>query len=98
MINAQVQHARKKGVHSSRLVPYVRKQLGAHLNVVRLDSEANPQCSVPCVLCRKQIITFGLRVRCITKTGEVFCGFLDDDEAPRSKLTSGQRRRIHSTK
>ena len=94
MIDAFVRQARKKGVKEHRLIHFVRREVGTHINVLRFDSEANPQCSVPCVLCRTQLIKFGISVRCITPSGECFSGALDDETAPKSKLTSGQRRRM----
>mmetsp|Transcript_2112 Transcript_2112/g.4831 ORF Transcript_2112/g.4831 Transcript_2112/m.4831 type:complete len:103 (-) Transcript_2112:23-331(-) len=95
MIEEKIRIGRKKGIPKHRLIQYVRGQMDGSINILRFDSTANPQCSVPCVFCRKVLIKFDISVRCIGPSGESFCGNLQDDAAPVSKLTSGQKRRMH---
>jgi len=69
--------------------------MGNTLTVVRPRANGSLGCSVPCVMCRRELLRFELRVKCVTEDGEWFEGRLDEPGAPRSKLTSGQKKAIY---
>jgi hypothetical protein len=54
--------------------------------------------STPCVLCRRALLTFGVRVHCKTSDGGWFHGRLDEPGAPRSMPTSRQQRELFQSK
>lgn len=47
-------------------------------------------CSIPCHLCRRQIVEMDMTVHAVTNSGTWFHGKLTDDAAPPSKFTHGQ--------
>jgi hypothetical protein len=46
--------------------------------------------SVPCVLCRRELVKFDFDVHMVKEDGSMFVGKLTDDDAPASKPTSVQ--------
>lgn len=64
-------------------------------------------CSIPCVMCRKKLIEFGIQVHVVVQDGKSgmdgksgrdaswFHGRLTDADAPASKPTSGQIKRLN---
>lgn len=92
MIDHYVVNARKNGVPSHRLISHVRKKIGNNINILRMDSTAEPRCSFPCIFCRKVLEKFDITVTCIDKNGSVFVGKMTDDNIQDSSFTSGQKR------
>lgn len=90
LLNNWLDKAKKKGVPSHRTIYWIRRKMGPDIVTWRLTSDGSHGCSVPCVYCRQEIIKFDLRVTCCTGKNKWFCGFLTDDDAPESKMTSGQ--------
>lgn len=86
--------AKKKGVPSHKVIPWIRKQVRT-LIIHRVRKDGKITCSVPCTWCRKEINKYGLRVSCIKADGSVFKGYMTDSNAPESKLTSGQMRKFN---
>jgi len=84
--------ARRHGVASHATAAWLHRKTGGTVTVVRPRSDGSLGCSVPCVRCREVIVRYRLRVRCITEDGALFEGYLDDIDAPESKLTTGQKR------
>ena len=60
--------------------------------MVRPRSDGLLGCSVPCVVCRAQLVRHGLRGLCRTGAHQWFHGRLTDSGAPRSGPTGGQVR------
>lgn len=83
--------AKKKGLSGSRAVTWVRRKLGPDISTWRVNASGTICCAVPCVFCRRELLRFGFRLSCPLGQGEFFCGRLDDEAAPASKLTSQQR-------
>jgi hypothetical protein len=57
---------------------------------MRADGTAG--CSVPCILCRRALEVFDLKISCCTVERDTFTGRIHD--APPSKLTHVQERRV----
>jgi hypothetical protein len=81
--------AKKKGIPNHKLKEWIKRKVEC-IHVVRMRKDGLPGCSIPCVFCRRLIISFDLSVVCTTMSGEVFKGKMTDSNAPSSKLTSGQ--------
>jgi hypothetical protein len=47
-------------------------------------------CSIPCHLCRKQLVDMDFTIHAVTNLGTWFHGKLTDEAAPPSKFTHGQ--------
>lgn len=87
--------ARRRGVAPHRLVPWVRRQLGGGMIVLRFRSDGSPGCSAPCELCARELERFGLRVTCLRPGGEGwFSGRLGEEGAPAAKPTNRQAREL----
>lgn len=92
LINACVVEARRRGIGPNKLVPWVRRQLGGGILVLRFLSDGTAACSAPCRECAREIERFDLRVSCLQPGGEWFNGRLCEPGAPPAKMTTGQRR------
>ena len=94
LIDAMVTDAYKHGIKRHSIVTWVRRKLGGEIEVVRLRRDGTPSCSIPCIFCRRALITFDIKLTCCTDfTGELtFCG--PASEAPPSGFTSGQKRML----
>lgn len=90
LLNIWIEKAKKKGVPSHRTVHWIRRKIGPDISTWRITSDGQHGCSIPCIYCRDEIIKFDLRVTCCIGKDQWFCGFLNDVDAPQSKLTSGQ--------
>jgi hypothetical protein len=89
--------ARRHGVAPHAVVAWVRRKHGGDVAVVRprgpgRGDKDSHGTSVPCVMCRRALIAFGMRVHCCTGDGAWFHGHLDEPGAPPSVPTSGQAR------
>ncbi len=76
----------RHGVRRHRVVTWVRRKSGGDVVIWRGPG----RCSVPCVLCRRALEKFDMRITCTLSNGGRFAGRLQD--APPSKLTSRQMR------
>jgi hypothetical protein len=56
--------ARRHGVPQHKVVPWVRRKLGPSVVVVRFRGDGSLGCSVPCVLCQRELTRFDLKVHC----------------------------------
>lgn len=88
---ACVKDASRHGVPSHRVPHWIHRKYKGALTVCRYRHDGTPGCSVPCVLCRRELIRFRIPVACHTPDGALFRGHLDDVDAPVSKPTMGQR-------
>ena len=61
--------------------------------VWRVRQDGTYGCTVPCILCRQQLVRLDLRVTCPLQDGGPawYRGKLDVPGAPESRLTQGQR-------
>jgi len=59
--------------------------------VYRERSDGSPGCSVPCVMCRRELLRFRIPVVCRTPEETWFTGQLDELGAPVSKPTVCQK-------
>lgn len=97
LIDTWTEKARKKGVPQHSVIPWVRRKFPGRPEIVvwRLTSSGDLACSLPCLLCRKQLIKFGFRVTCHTGTVQGvdvwYSGTLTEVSAPVSTLTTRQR-------
>ena len=57
---------------------------------IKEAKEVRIGCSIPCHLCRRQIVEMDMTVHAVTNSGTWFHGKLTDDAAPPSKFTHGQ--------
>lgn len=94
LLQSYVDAARRHGVRQHRVTTWVRRKLGADILVVRHRSDGSLGCAAPCVLCRRELLRFDLRVHCSLSGGAFFSGRLSDAGAPEPTLTSGQRRML----
>jgi hypothetical protein len=90
LIRNWVSKARRHGCKSSLVVSWVRRKAGSHISVWRFLSDGSMGCSMPCILCRIELIRFDLTVHFQCWDG-MYDGKMTADGAPRSKLTSGQK-------
>lgn len=101
LLASWVQHARRHGVPSHKVVPWVRRKLGPTVVVLRFRGDGSLGCSVPCVLCQRELTRFDLSVCCFVgqdgADGEPcwYRGRLTDEGAPTPVLTAGQRRTLN---
>ena len=97
LIAEKIREARKHGVAPDGTVHWIRRKYGKDISVWRIIFDNNEKkyeygCSIPCVLCRRELIRFDFNVHVTTGTEQWFHGYLTNDDAPVSKLTSGQMR------
>lgn len=83
-----IARAGRNGVPHHRVIAWVRRKSGGDVAITRGPG----RCSVPCILCRRVLEKFDMRVTCILEDGRCFAGHLQD--APPSKLTSRQTREM----
>ena len=91
VVAACVADAVRHGVPSHRQVHWIRRKYGGALSVYRERHDGSPGCSVPCVLCRRELLRFRVPVLCFASDGTWFRGHLDHPDAPESKPTAGQK-------
>ena len=84
-----VQIAHRHGVPSHRIGEWIHRKGMGHIAVVRWKMDGTYGCSVPCAACRRELIRYGIRVRCFMANGTWYDGRMDDPNAPPSKLFSG---------
>lgn len=98
LLAAAIRDAHRHGVKAHAVVTWVRRKLGGgDMTVWRPVRSAGSEgfgTSTPCVLCRRMLLAFGVRVHCMTADGHWFHGHLDEPGAPTSLPTSGQLRRL----
>ncbi|GAB4820720.1 hypothetical protein N2152v2_007766 [Parachlorella kessleri] len=94
LLQTYITAARRHGARAHSVVSWVRRKLGADLVVIRQRSDGTFGSSVPCVYCLRELTRFDLRVHCTLDGGGVFSGRLTDSGAPKSTLTTGQRRML----
>lgn len=87
--------AQRHGVRPHATIAWVLRKYGHHITVWRTRADGSYGCAVPCVVCRREIERFGLRVHCTTvplddASSEWYHGYMDDPAAPTSKPTSRQ--------
>ena len=73
---------------------WIRRKTPNTLTVWRHLRDGSLGNAVPCCLCRKAIERFGFRVQCSLGGDAWFRGYLDQPDAPASKLTSMQMARF----
>ena len=96
LIDSWVHRAHKKGLSRQQAVKWVRRKVGPDISTWRVRADGSLGSSVPCTLCRREIIRFGFRLTCAVNASAVFHGRLSDAGAPQSKLTSQQRLAVQS--
>ena len=87
--------AKQHGVPRHAMVYWIRRKTGGSLVVQRFLSDNTAGCSLPCVLCRKEIERYDLAVCCMVRSGETVVSFYGKDLPP-SELTCSQRRMFSS--
>jgi hypothetical protein len=90
--------ARKHGISSRDQGKWIKRKFGSTMSIVRHKADGTLGCSVPCVFCRNAVMQLNIRVRCYTNDDRWFTGYLNEPDAPKSKLTTGQKSRIKSNK
>lgn len=95
LLENYIHNAQQHGVPNHMIGWWIHRKTGGLMTIFRFKADGTIGCSVPCVFCRKIIITFRLKVQCVTSDGYWFRGYLDEIDAPQSKMTSGQKRLIH---
>lgn len=95
LLDTWVSQARSSGCRPHQVVRWVRRKVGSDIVVWRVRADGSAGCSLPCVLCQRQLQLFGLRVTCTTSDGRLWRGHLGkSDDSPVCKSTSGQRRGV----
>ncbi|KAL4457697.1 hypothetical protein ABPG75_012562 [Micractinium tetrahymenae] len=69
LLDTWVLAARRHGVPSHKVVPWVRRKLGPAVVVLRFRGDGSLGCSVPCVLCQRELNRFDLQVHCFLGAG-----------------------------
>lgn len=100
LLDSWVDAARRHGVPPHKVVPWVRRKLGPSVVVLRFRGDGTLGCSVPCVLCQRELTRFDLQVHCYLGAeasggAQWFTGRLSDEGAPAPVLTAGQRRTLN---
>lgn len=93
LIDKALEDARRHGVSSHNIVSWLHRKNKGQITVARLRGDGSWGCSIPCVECRKVLLRFHIRVQCFTHENEWFSGYLDQNDAPVSKMTSGQKKK-----
>lgn len=70
LLDSWVGAARRHGVPSHKVVPWVRRKLGSAVVVLRFRGDGSLGCSVPCVLCQRELTRFDLQVHCFLGSPE----------------------------
>ncbi len=95
LLSGWVAAARRHGLRQTpQVVAWVRRKAGGDITVVRQLHDGTLGCSVPCVLCARELRRFDMRVHCSLGGGEWFSGKLDQDDAPVPRPTTGQVRAL----
>jgi len=69
--------------------------MGGVVEVERLLRDQTPGCSIPCILCRKELERFDVRVECVIVTGErSYSWRIRAPDSPVSVFTSLQKRQF----
>lgn len=99
----QLKEAHRHGIHGPKRVAWIHRKFGGEMVVWRVRKDGTLGCSIPCVLCRKKLIEFGIRVHVVLHDVPLgghaswFHGLMSDVNAPISKPTSGQIKRLNFT-
>ncbi len=72
----------------------MRRKAGPDMVVWRRLEDGSLGCATPCVLCRKELERFDMRVCCVLDGGLWFRGRMGEEDAPQSKPTLGQKLRL----
>lgn len=86
-----IQDAQRHGVPSHKIAYWIHRKNTNIITIARWRGDGSFGCSVPCISCRKELCRYGFRVKCFTADGHWFDGYLNDNDAPSSKMTSGQK-------
>ena len=95
LIASKVRDAERHGVPRNATVHWVRRKFGKDMTVWRYTKDDGVTrefgCCVPCVMCRRTLLDFQMRMHVVTRDGQWFHGMLTDEGAPASKFTRAQR-------
>lgn len=93
LLSKTLQQAEKNGVPYAKRAAWLHRKNKGTITVTRCRADGSLGCSVPCPLCRRELMRYHIRVKCVKNDGEWFDGYFDEPDAPASKKTSGQLRR-----
>lgn len=96
LLTQQMRAAVRHGVAPHQRITWARRKFGCHIAVVRPRGDGTLGCSVPCVLCRAALIKHDVTVHVIVDPASKhwYHGRLTEHNAPMSKPTSGQVKRM----
>ena len=92
LLDKTIQQAQKDGVPYAKRAAWIHRKNKGTITITRSRADGTLGCLVPCPKCRRELMRYHIRVRCVTNDGEWYDGYLDEPDAPVSKKTSGQRR------
>lgn len=84
--------ARQHGIHPNKQACWIKRKIGGDIVIWRMLANGTLSTSVPCILCKREIISLDLKVHCIDKFGQQFHGKLNQKNSPQCNLTSSQRK------
>ena len=94
LLDACIMEAEKRCIPPYKIKSWIHRKMGGVVSVFRFRADGTVGCCVPCYACRKELLKYDLVVHCLDPDGRLFCGKLDDEDAPPSQFTSGQRRNL----
>lgn len=99
LLDTWISKARRHGLQQHQVVTWIRRKAGADITVWRQLANGTLGCATPCVFCSKELQRFDLKVHCVVQRDGCaemswFSGRLNEDGAPCSKMTSGQKMQL----
>lgn len=90
LISLLEHEAKTEGCRGKKIGQYIRKKSNGIIKIWRYTSDGQFGTSFPCLLCRKSIIHYQLKVLCTMAPNVWFEGPLTEETKNISKLTTGQ--------
>lgn len=91
LVAAWMHRAVRHGVSRHACVTWIRRKAGSTIIVWRKLSDQSLCCAIPCVFCARVLQRHGFRVSCTLSNSHWYHGYLSDDSAPESVMTSRQK-------
>lgn len=91
LLDRCTRRACKDGVPDLKVADWLRRKDMGHMTVLRWKADGTLGCSVPCILCRRELLRYDIRFRCVLPDGSWYDGPMDAPDAPVCKMTSMQK-------
>lgn len=92
LIKKWINIAKQHGIHPHKQACWIKRKIGGNIVIWRMLANGSLSVSIPCIFCKRQIVSIDLKVHCIDKSGNPFHGKLNENDAPQCCLTSSQKK------